>query len=228
MEDDSPVLFYKASVLAPTWLGYKQSLSQGIKLLKEIPEGTPVLIPPTPIDEATFTDIFSLSVISPDHIEWWKGFRNLQFPANYGSTPAGMLLDFWLSSPPCDDSSMSSQEDVEQHPPRYIVSGIQEEGINFEDFEEGEMIIARPDPNYVTPDGEDEERFWVARIIRKKPSSNLKVEFFRYHCDTEKYERNENWTSTIPAASVLFSGFTLTKNQKIRSADLRKILAKLD
>lgn len=85
-ELDQPVLFYKKNILELTWLGFEGSLRQGIflknyffnnfkgiQILREIPDGFPEVIPPTPISSQALADFPKfLEYLKPKDRTWWE------------------------------------------------------------------------------------------------------------------------------------------------------------
>jgi hypothetical protein len=87
-ELNQPELFYKKNILELTWLGFEGSFNQGkhlfdficinilgIQLLKEIPQGFPILLQPHFISAEALSDFPKfLEHIKPNARTWWENW----------------------------------------------------------------------------------------------------------------------------------------------------------
>lgn len=192
----------------------------GIRVLINVPDGCPAVLPPVDVPHAETSDIVRcFDKLGPNSRTWWTSFLADQY---FFLPNVPRITDLWTfdddsdANTSDDDAAIAADADIE----RPIRADFQPVA-SLATVANGDLVATRVEFG--------PEVFWIAQVCGRNVAENkLQVCYYwRDEINNRKYIRDATCKGWCVPSDVLHHGFTLTQGNLIRKVTVRRISSAL-
>jgi hypothetical protein len=207
-------MYYKLDVLQPTWKGVFDDF--GFHLMSSLPNGAPLMIPPTPIVDTEFVDLKHFhQFISQDAINEWSKFQAEQFA---DGDHLHDYDDFWCQNfedhlSVDSDSQTDIFDNIERIIPDSPISIPDHPTLVSRQLQIGKFIAFTIE--------DDDTPFYIG-CVQSTENDILKLQTCTFNEQSLLVTISDNLL-VVPVSRLMHVPFNLTKQHKLRKPTFKKL-----